>query len=169
LQELEALCYAIRPTEDFRHKIGMGKPLGLGQVRLDPIGLLLIDRRRRYQEKLGDPRYHEVWWQDQDKISASLDARYDLEKSANATDGAPNPRSLAAHFREQRQNRLDLDALELIGNPKAVVAPVRYPLRQTQAIGTGKHYEWFMRNEGDPNPQRLGLPNGLTLPTLKKN
>ena len=37
--ELGLLCYAVRPMEGFRHKIGMGKPLGLGTVRIDPVEL----------------------------------------------------------------------------------------------------------------------------------
>ena len=32
--ELGMLLYALNPAEGFRHKIGMGKPLGLGSVKL---------------------------------------------------------------------------------------------------------------------------------------
>lgn len=47
--EFQALCFAIRPSSAFRHKIGMGKPLGLGSVRIDPVGLELVDRAARYR------------------------------------------------------------------------------------------------------------------------
>jgi RAMP superfamily len=47
--ELDLLCFAIRPSEAFRHKIGYAKPLGLGSVRIDPVGLTLIDRAARYR------------------------------------------------------------------------------------------------------------------------
>ncbi|EDN65143.1 hypothetical protein BGP_6669 [Beggiatoa sp. PS] len=39
--ELGMLCYALRPTEEFRHKLGMGKSIGLGKVRIDPVGFML--------------------------------------------------------------------------------------------------------------------------------
>lgn len=46
--ELGLLCYAVRPDDGFRHKIGMGKPLGLGSVRIDPETLEIVDRSKRY-------------------------------------------------------------------------------------------------------------------------
>lgn len=46
--ELDLLCFAILPSKAFRHKIGYGKPLGLGSVRIDLIGLMLVDRGARY-------------------------------------------------------------------------------------------------------------------------
>ena len=32
-RELGLLLYALKPAEGFRHKLGMGKPIGLGGVR----------------------------------------------------------------------------------------------------------------------------------------
>lgn len=48
--ELNILCYSLRPTERFRHKIGLGKALGLGSIRIDPLSLVLVDRAARYGE-----------------------------------------------------------------------------------------------------------------------
>ncbi|HHY15825.1 MAG TPA: TIGR03986 family CRISPR-associated RAMP protein [Firmicutes bacterium] len=45
--ELGALLSALRLPEGCRHKLGMGKPLGLGSVRIEP-KLFLIDREKRY-------------------------------------------------------------------------------------------------------------------------
>lgn len=47
-RELQLLCWALRPSEAFRHKIGLGKGLGLGSIRIDPNELTLIDRQKRY-------------------------------------------------------------------------------------------------------------------------
>ena len=45
---LDLLCFALRPSAAFRHKIGYGKPLGLGSVRIDPVELVLVNRAERY-------------------------------------------------------------------------------------------------------------------------
>jgi len=61
--ELGLLFYALRPYKEFRHKLGMGKAIGLGTVRIDPVGLFLIDRDQRYRadDIFQAPRYHQVW------------------------------------------------------------------------------------------------------------
>jgi len=54
---LGALCWALQPRGDqnkkYCHKLGMGKPLGLGSVKLTPT-LNLIDRKARYGSLLAD-------------------------------------------------------------------------------------------------------------------
>ncbi|KQB14190.1 hypothetical protein H9N28_16385 [Rhodobacter capsulatus] len=57
--ELNILCFALRPSERFRHKIGLGKGLGLGSICLEVTGLVLIDRNERYRADTlfaADPR-----------------------------------------------------------------------------------------------------------------
>ena len=49
-EELGALLFAIDLPAECCHKLGMGKPLGLGSVRLDIEGLTLIDRKKRYSQ-----------------------------------------------------------------------------------------------------------------------
>ncbi|SRR5579875_346586 len=46
--EFGALLLAVTLEEDMRHKIGYGKPLGLGSVQLAPARLTLIDYAARY-------------------------------------------------------------------------------------------------------------------------
>lgn len=48
--EFAALMLAIALEEDMRHKIGYGKPLGLGSVSLVPTSLTLIDYSTRYTQ-----------------------------------------------------------------------------------------------------------------------
>lgn len=57
--ELALLLTALRPSADFRHRIGMGKPLGLGTVRIDVLAVAEIDRYARYNEveALTAPRF----------------------------------------------------------------------------------------------------------------
>ncbi len=47
--ELGALLYALDLGEKYRHKIGMGKPLGFGSIKITPT-LYLIKRKERYSK-----------------------------------------------------------------------------------------------------------------------
>ncbi|GAB4141238.1 MAG: TIGR03986 family CRISPR-associated RAMP protein [Planctomycetaceae bacterium] len=47
--ELAMLVYALSPTDTFRHRLGMGKPLGLGTVQVVPVRVELVDRTKRYR------------------------------------------------------------------------------------------------------------------------
>lgn len=51
--EFGALLFALALDEKMRHKIGYGKPLGLGSVYLQPVGLTLIDYSARYRTAAG--------------------------------------------------------------------------------------------------------------------
>ncbi len=48
--EFAALLFAILPRSDIRHKIGYGKPLGLGSVQLNVTNLQLVDYTNRYKQ-----------------------------------------------------------------------------------------------------------------------
>src|SRR5207244_12788881 len=47
--EFAALLFAIILQEDMRHKIGYGKPIGLGSVQLSVTNLQLVDYANRYK------------------------------------------------------------------------------------------------------------------------
>ncbi len=60
--ELHLLLTSLRPAVEFRHRIGMGKPLGLGTVRVDVLGVFEVDRSARYgSDSLDSPRYATAW------------------------------------------------------------------------------------------------------------
>ncbi len=46
--ELTLLVASLRPSPEFRHRLGLGKPLGLGTVEVAIEGVFLIDRVARY-------------------------------------------------------------------------------------------------------------------------
>ena len=52
--EFAALMLAIVLEQDMRHKIGYGKPLGLGSISLVPTSLTLVDYSRRYTQPESD-------------------------------------------------------------------------------------------------------------------
>lgn len=143
--ELGMLCYALRPTEDFRHKLGMGKPLGLGTVRIDPLGIFYIDRHRRYG-KTGFfvPRYHERWLGEED-FSGVVDSGYEAE--ARCSSDAPEQLAfdeLCCVFADG-VDPIVLDAIEWVGEHSfGNVAP---PLLQQQHDPEHETYRWFVAND----------------------
>lgn len=46
--KLGLLLYALEPDAGFHHKVGMGKPLGLGSVKVEVLGYFRVDRGQRY-------------------------------------------------------------------------------------------------------------------------
>jgi CRISPR/Cas system CSM-associated protein Csm3 (group 7 of RAMP superfamily) len=76
--ELNILCFALRPSERFRHKIGLGKALGLGSIRIDVTDLVLIDRSARYRpEALFDDDPRDLSKGEGKALAAELAARHD--------------------------------------------------------------------------------------------
>lgn len=47
--ELNLLCQSLNPGEDFIHRLGMGKPLGLGMVQVENIRIKPLKTEQRYQ------------------------------------------------------------------------------------------------------------------------
>ena len=123
--ELGLLAYALRPTPDSRHKLGLGKPIGLGCVCLTPLGLFLINRGNRYgSDPLDTPqRYHYRWVEatptEAAAPSAWLADRYPHELAALRNNQLP-PFDFPALRQQFRQAMLKLapdiiDSLELLG------------------------------------------------------
>lgn len=76
--EFGALLLAVVLEEDMRHKIGYGKPLGMGSVELIPTKLTLIDYSTRYTNwQDGQGKTVFVAQQRWDEIGRHLDIFYD--------------------------------------------------------------------------------------------
>lgn len=167
--ELGALCHALRPEQSFRHKLGLGKPLGLGTVRIDPLGVFLIDRPRRYAAGEAE-RYHWVWRAENAAALAPWQDRYPREATASALAASPSFDQLREKFRAGMDARLRR-SLAILGDPAQVGhTPVHYPLDVGQADTELEHYRWFVQNS-QPNqvkPQTLHPVDG-SLPKLRKN
>jgi CRISPR-associated protein (TIGR03986 family) len=141
--ELGLLLYVLRPAEEFRHKIGMGKPVGLGRIKIEPIGFFQIGREARYSaEAVFGPRYAQSWIPLGEDLSA-WPSTYDRET-------ASKPVSIEiADLRSKFSAQMDQDikaALELIGNPKALRAPVHTPLVQG-GDPEDETFKWFVEND----------------------
>jgi hypothetical protein len=174
--ELALLVYSLTPTPEFRHRLGMGKPLGLGTVDVEPLAVFFVDRRRRYAEDnvFGAGRYHsasrcEDTPSSLDLTHAALDVqrRYAEEQAAWAM-SQPGPAC-----RELRASAVALldkyaaqarAAVEKMGDPATTQGvPVHYPrlpdALQTDKTGTVRRearlYQWHVWNEHRPQPQGL--------------
>lgn len=144
--ELGLLCYSLRPTESFRHKIGMGKSLGLGTVEIGPLGMFLVNRKRRYEETsiFSTDRYHEVWMGED---TGEWPEYYNREKAVNGTgkECAYDFSELREQFRDSMIQEIRI-ALETIGDPASTgELPVHTP--QFPGIDLEKEtFKWFEKN-----------------------
>jgi CRISPR-associated protein (TIGR03986 family) len=148
---LDLLCYAVRPTEHFRHKLGMGKALGLGRVRIDPLALFQVNRRLRYlEDRLDAPRYHRR----AASGTVSLPSVYGHEQETFTIKGTGNTETAEARARRFR-NTMHPDirrAFDLLGDPRFVQAPVHAPQLADRDLEV-KTFEWFVRNESPKDDQ----------------
>jgi CRISPR-associated protein (TIGR03986 family) len=140
-EELGLLCYAIRPTDEFRHKLGMGKPLGLGSVCIDPLGIFLIDRQGRYRDS--SARY--ALMGDDASTTALLPGWYSEERKAA---GSLTPQPWLGRLRDRWRQSMDANirnALELIG--ESWPSPVHTPQVAAKRDLEDETYAWFATNE----------------------
>lgn len=165
--ELEMLCATLLPAPSFEHRLGMGKPIGLGSVKLAVEGLFIVDRTRRYaHDPLDAPRHHQGW---RANGEASWPTHLQDGHPASALEPTPSPAILAARALAGVAPAVRR-ALQLLGNPGAVAVPVHYPQVNGGQL-ENKHYSWFMEN--DKQPSNNGYLPGFTgssthLPTLTR-
>ncbi len=175
--ELGLLCYALRPTQSFRHKLGMGKPIGLGKVFIEPVGLFLVDRHKRYQqtdlfEWYEDEgfrqwaRYHQAWVASD---PGQWPAAYAREWEARKVGQTP---LTFDGFRELFAGKMQPDikkALKLLGDPSSTNRyPVHTPQKADADVET-ETYAWFVENQNPAvRQQRLEpITAGTALPPLE--
>lgn len=155
-EELELLCYSIRPDMHFQHKLGMGKPIGLGSVSIEPAGLLLINRGSRYRNGLdaNATRYNDKVWLDERHKSEYSKLYPEESETATSENDALVPGQLAESFAQTMHPDIK-KALELLGNPDNVTAPVHYPQVRDQDIEE-ENFKWFVANDVGTNNGKKG-------------
>ncbi len=157
--ELGLLQASLQPSNGYLHKLGMGKPLGMGSVELKIEGLLLVDRLARYHlEGLDAPRYAEAWVCDGHE---TVDAKQTGKLSDYPWD----------------ETLIDEDSLENVkvsGDPNEQKSniSVTYPMQQGQEEET-EGFQWFVNNtpsrNGDPPGKALGAIVNGKIPLLQFN
>lgn len=168
--ELHLLLTSLRPRDDFRHRIGMGKPLGLGTVRIDLLAVLEVDRHQRYSGALDAPRYATV------SSGAGLGAptlpRYQLPSGRPTAEFAQGQ---CEHWLGNAPSLIDQQSLDTLctllamrdGEPvhQEADVPVCYPRtppqmsawlnKQTDAVGEDELFKWNNSNEKSANQQQF--------------
>ncbi len=165
--ELGLLCYTLRPTESFRHRIGMGKPIGLGSVKIDVVALLTIDRKQRYtKDPLESYRYNQHNWVNQAYLKEMNDMGYKITETSNPL----QPTDLRKKFTDTMSYDI-YRALDLLGNPHNIKHPVHYPQVENQNIEE-ENFKWFVTND-NPNAETNTLEaineKSECIPTLKRH
>ena len=119
--ELGMLLYALAPANEFRHKIGMGKPLGLGSIQIGVEHVRLVNRAARYSA--------EGWEK----------PRFEAEEF--------NWKTVRDTFREGMNSEIRA-AIEELGNPAKLNerTPITYPT-VLGPNGDADLYRWFVSND----------------------
>lgn len=124
-EELGLLLHALQPggsDKKFIHRIGLGKPLGLGHITITDVNVQVVDRHRLYTS-LPDP--------------TSLET-YPYERWT----GTPSTALIDSHSFKTLQNLADPNNLDNL--------PVCYPYATSagqQPYNEDKGYEWFSREQ----------------------
>jgi CRISPR-associated protein (TIGR03986 family) len=162
--ELALLLYALRPYDptdqqplaDFRHKIGMGKPLGLGKIRIELLGLLGVDRRVRYSsDGFFKERYSQKWFA-ADEAASNWPGKYRQEKAAAASGSITAALNLQTICSKFTPNADIHRAIELIGNPNKLRAEVHTPTIRNQDKEK-ETFQWFVQNDKAPRNRKQFL------------
>lgn len=177
-RELGLLLYALKPTSNFRHKIGMAKPLGLGTINIEPVGVFRINRQNRYSAAgLFQPRYSECWLASNAQVQ-DWPATYNAEKASSATSSDFEP--LRKEFRDSMNANIR-QALELIGTtgPASIRYRVVTPLAETngrEEDSEKETFQWFVANDKNGHQclqpldaQTRELPTLTSLPKVQPN
>jgi CRISPR-associated protein (TIGR03986 family) len=123
-KELGMLLYALQPTAEFRHKIGMGKPIGLGSIRISIKSVDLVERQDRYS------------------ASGWNAPRFSIKPFAWGT--------LRDAFRNSMNEEIRT-AIETLGDPNRLepATKVKYPRVYGQESTEDKLFKWFVANDKD--------------------
>ncbi|WP_295438241.1 RAMP superfamily CRISPR-associated protein [uncultured Thiodictyon sp.] len=184
--ELTLLRVALEPDQQsgqpasaaFQHRLGLGKPLGLGSVRLRLEAILIIERAARYSRAAltQTARYHRVHVPDPTALP-TWPARYRDDLPAPGEHGYPPLSELP--WKPDLVDDHSRAILAHLGDPASLepAAWVHHPLIAAQLPSRdGRHgaeselktYAWHVQNEKAKAPAALQPVNPKTpyLPTL---
>lgn len=163
--ELSLLVYSLSPNDNFQHKLGLGKPLGLGSVRIDVDGLFLIDRQARYSSQKGTLKFDQIEFSGDQQYLESLADNVKVELQHELAALAYSGQDLVLLDGLIKQLQTDganlvpdpvRTSLETIGDPATTEeTPVHYPrvpdslLPRVAGKPNTEHelYRWHVAND----------------------
>jgi CRISPR-associated protein (TIGR03986 family) len=152
--ELGLLLYSLElegAESDLRHKLGMGKPLGLGSVKITIDKLVRIDREERYRAILSDGI-------GKDKEGESLGMDKQLYRDKCILKGF---KKVQAGEQTDNEDAIEqaFNNLPYIQDLKVMLAfkdfhelEIKYPSARSKGDGKPYGYEWFQQNKKKPLP-----------------
>lgn len=151
--ELGLLLWSLALEKGMAHKIGMGKPLGLGSVSIEVESVEIIKRDIRYSSFFQDDNsFQEGKEVEQiDYVSKFTDWIESVfcEKPKNSED-----KSKTKEFKDLENVK---DLKKILEYPNSLTKPIHYPLCKNT---DEKHFEWFVANRHSKNQhQILPYPN----------
>lgn len=138
----------------------MGKPIGLGSIKIDVVGMFMVNRQVRYTQtevtSAELQRYSTVYRNG--SVNGKLPAHLKTEETATGPAPACNPEEMANRQMKDLYggNPALYRAIVLTGNPAAVMKPVHYPQLKPGDITKGEtekgaiemeNFKWFVRND----------------------
>jgi CRISPR-associated protein (TIGR03986 family) len=160
--ELGMLLYVLKPTKEFRHLIGMGKPLGLGKINIEILNVLFVNRHYRYREEplFTDSFFHCQSDTKQERLSkiegcfsGKENSFYKNRFCHTVSETYEKDKDYFINKFKSAINRLYdenwLIQLENIGNPESTNipdVPVQYP--NLKKGGVEECFKWWVRNSG---------------------
>lgn len=178
--ELSLLLASLRPGEHYRHRLGLGKSLGLGSVRIDILGVTTIDRKLRYSaEGLDAPRFDQAYRLVSSDAVNCLPSRYAEERAAIAeTDRVPGAVSDMPFYDASLIDARTLEMVLAVGDPNNLLpgVSVKPPLTDWQAGAAARNpgaeeselFKWFMENDRDGRQALPGITPGARLPAMRR-
>lgn len=170
--ELNLLIRSVHPDPDFQHRLGLGKALGLGSVKMDVMGVFLIDRTKRYSLEgfYEMARYHRVFKGTAKNHTEAWKILYPTEYAM--LEGAADLLTSEFYTEGKLIDKKTLDLLKTVGNPAKLKTEVAVlpPLMTTQKDVESETFQWFVKNEKSKAPQALpGIEEDKPLPVLHTN
>lgn len=130
--ELASLCASINPDDNYEHKIGMGKPIGLGSVKMSITKIELINKQQKYCYA-GDSA--------QTPFKTTVEEK-DVKKLIDQHMHALKSEEPAVY-----------NAIKIVGNPNKVKHLVHYPQLKDRHLEK-ELFKYFGKNEKSKQEKR---------------
>jgi len=147
--------------------LGMGKPIGLGTVKIRPTKMEICNRLARYcSDEISTARAHMTW------TPAKAESTRDICSVIDSLAAAA--RRKLTHLGDGRESPIGTaiwNAIAYSGHPEAPCHPTITPARADQRNAELETYAWFVKNETSAQgAQFMQTPNPeQPLPVFFKN